>query len=64
MNNDSVICYLGAPLTLKNGVTVGSLCVIGQKPRSFSDTDKVHLLELAGRVTDYLNEKLEAITES
>lgn len=64
VNNDSVICYLGAPLTLKNGVTVGSLCVIGQKPRSFSDTDKVHLLELAGRVTDYLNEKLEAITES
>lgn len=64
VTNDSVICYLGAPLTLKNGVTVGSLCVIGQRPKSFSDTDKTHLLELADRVANHLNERLDEIAEN
>ena len=63
MTNDSVICYLGAPLTLKNGITVGSLCVIGHKPKSFSEDDKVKLLELAKRVTDHLNAKLANVIE-
>lgn len=63
VTNDSVICYLGAPLTLKNGITVGTLCVIGQKPKSFDDTDKKHLLALAGRITDHLNNKLTGVIE-
>lgn len=63
VNNDSVVCYLGAPLTLKNGVTVGTLCVIGQEPRSFSDENKSQLLELASRLTDYLNDKLTKVIE-
>ena len=63
VNNDSVVCYLGAPLTLQNGITVGTLCVIGQEPRSFDDKDKSQLLELASRVTDYLNEKLTKVIE-
>ena len=63
VNNDSVVCYLGAPLTLKNGVTVGTLCVIGQEPRSFSENDKSQLLEIASRLTDYLNDKLTKVIE-
>ncbi|MGB1936899.1 MAG: GAF domain-containing protein [Akkermansiaceae bacterium] len=63
VTNDSIVCYLGAPLTLKNGVTVGTLCVIGHEPRSFDATDKVQLLELASRITDYLNDKLTKVTE-
>ena len=61
VTNDSVICYLGAPLTLKNGITVGTLCVIGQEPKSFDDSDKANLLELADRITGYLNGKLDNI---
>ena len=61
VTNDSIVCYLGAPLTLKNGVTVGTLCVIGKEPRSFDATDKVQLLELASRITDHLNDKLTKV---
>lgn len=58
VSNDAVTCYLGAPLTLQNGVTVGTLCVIGQEPKSFAEGDKVLLLELASQITAYLNDKL------
>ena len=61
VTNDSVICYLGAPLTLKNGITVGTLCVIGQEAKSFDQNDKVNLLELADQITGHLNDKLDNI---
>ena len=61
VTNDSVICYLGAPLTLKNGITVGTLCVIGQEAKCFDQNDKVNLLELADQITGHLNDKLDNI---
>jgi len=61
VTNDSVVCYLGAPLTLKNGITVGTLCVIGQEAKCFDQNDKVNLLELADQITGHLNDKLDNI---
>jgi GAF domain-containing protein len=49
--------YVGAPLTLPGGATVGSLCLIDTQPRGFDDMDRAILgtlrdlavAELAGR---------------
>lgn len=40
------IAYLGMPLTLKSGFTIGTLCVIDHKPRHWSDQDMLILHEL------------------
>jgi diguanylate cyclase (GGDEF)-like protein/PAS domain S-box-containing protein len=39
--------YAGAPLVLRSGIRVGTLCVIDRKPRSFSDFDKAKLQDFA-----------------
>lgn len=40
--------YAGAPITLKDGMRVGSLCIIDLEPRSdFSDEDRMLLTDLA-----------------
>jgi len=64
VTNDNVTCYLGCPLTLKNGITVGTLCVIGVEPKSFDQDDKLHLLELASEITEYLNTKLSTAIDA
>ncbi|MCB8835839.1 bifunctional diguanylate cyclase/phosphodiesterase [Aurantimonas sp. VKM B-3413] len=47
--------YAGAPLTVRNGQTIGTLCIVDTQPRaSFSDGDKVLLSELAAVVLDKL----------
>jgi hypothetical protein len=47
--------YLGEPVTI-GGSVVGSLCVIGTEPRTFSDGDRTALSKLAARVTRRLGE--------
>ena len=42
--------YAGAPLHDRYGYRVGTLCVIDNKPRTFSDDDKVTLRDLADLV--------------
>lgn len=42
--------YAGAPLTVRNGHRIGTLCVIDRKPRSFSSDDGNRLRMLAGLV--------------
>jgi GAF domain-containing protein len=39
--------YAGAPLRTSAGLTLGSLCVIDTKPRSFSDAERRRLQEMA-----------------
>jgi diguanylate cyclase (GGDEF)-like protein/PAS domain S-box-containing protein len=39
--------YAGAPLVLRSGIRVGTLCVIDRKPRSFSDLQKTQLQDFA-----------------
>jgi PAS domain S-box-containing protein len=47
--------YAGAPLTAPNGYRLGTLCLIDTKPRSFSESDRASLRDLAGVVVDELN---------
>jgi len=42
--------YAGAPLVLASGHALGSLCIIDQAPRRFSDTDRRRLTDLAALV--------------
>ena len=42
--------YAGAPLHAPEGVTLGTLCLIDNKPREFSDDDVMQLRELADMV--------------
>jgi len=47
--------YAGAPLTAPNGYRLGTLCLIDDAPRSFSEEDRRTLNDLAGVVMDELN---------
>lgn len=41
-----VVAYLGIPMKLPNGVTLGSFCAIDTKPRKWTDEDKTVMHEL------------------
>lgn len=42
-------CYLGVPLTTPDGYNIGTLCVLGTEPRSFTPTDE-EVLKNFGRL--------------
>lgn len=46
--------YAGAPLVIRPGIRLGTLCVLDTKPRIFSETDRRRLSDLAQMVTDQL----------
>jgi len=46
--------YAGAPLTAPNGSRLGTICLIGDEPRSFSEKKRETLTDLAGVVMDEL----------
>ncbi len=46
--------YAGAPLTAPNGYRLGTICLIEDEPRSFSEENRETLTELAGVVMDEL----------
>ncbi|MBB1383045.1 GGDEF domain-containing protein [Shewanella sp. 11B5] len=46
--------YAGYPLTMPNGVRVGTLCIIDDKPRSFSKDDEAALEDLGKIVAEEL----------
>lgn len=46
-----VIGYLGIPMTLEDGNTLGSFCVIDNQPRNWTDTEIKIMRELAAIVT-------------
>jgi sigma-B regulation protein RsbU (phosphoserine phosphatase) len=52
--------YAGAPLKTRDGFNLGTLCVIDQQPREFSDEDAEILTELAEVVVDELELRLAA----
>ena len=52
--------YAGAPLTTHDGFRLGTLCVIDQQPRQFSDEDATVLSDLADVVMDELELRLSA----
>jgi diguanylate cyclase (GGDEF)-like protein len=53
-------CYLGVPLTTPEGYNVGSLCIIGTEPRSFTEDDAKTLANFARLVMSQLELRLLA----
>lgn len=50
-----LVGYLGVPLQTKDGVTIGTLCVISDAPREWADGDVQELSDLGALVTAYLD---------
>jgi diguanylate cyclase (GGDEF)-like protein len=46
--------YAGVPLTLRPGVNIGTLCIVGMAPRSFTPEDEAHLTALADLIVNEL----------
>ena len=46
--------YAGAPLRLRSGHHVGSLCLIDREPRVFTELQKIQLQDLAGMVVSQI----------
>jgi GAF domain-containing protein len=51
---EGIRCYLGVPLITRNQQAVGTLCVLGVAPRSFSEADLDQLQVLANEVLTLL----------
>jgi diguanylate cyclase (GGDEF)-like protein len=56
--------YAGMPLKTRDGFTVGTVCAIDRRPRSFSSRDLVILQELAGACMDRIELLESAATDS
>jgi diguanylate cyclase (GGDEF)-like protein len=54
--------YAGRPLKY-NGVFIGTLCVIDYKPRTFSETDRIILKDLASLVVEEIRVRDLALTD-
>ncbi|WP_275785728.1 sensor domain-containing diguanylate cyclase [Pararhizobium gei] len=56
--------YAGVPLKTRDGHTIGTICAIDRKPRSFSARDLAVLQELTGAVMDRMELLQSAATDS
>lgn len=54
LGNPSVRFYAGHPVAAPDGSKIGTLCLIDQVPRHFSDDERATLRDLAGMVTHEL----------
>lgn len=54
---DNVRCYAGIPLVTSTGQTLGTLCVIGTEPRSFTEAELDILCALAKQAMDRIEER-------
>jgi GAF domain-containing protein len=54
---DNIRCYAGIPLVTATGQTLGTLCVIGTEPRSFSEAELDTLRGLANQAMDRIEER-------
>jgi GAF domain-containing protein len=57
---DGVMCYAGIPLKTSSGKVLGSLCVIGDKARSFEEKELADLSNYAAEVVRRLEERAAA----
>lgn len=55
--NQGIRCYAGIPLITSAGHAIGTLCVVGTKPRRFSDTDLDLLREASRRAVARIEER-------
>ena len=54
VHEDGIRCYAGIPLVSRNGFVLGTLCVIGDKKRTFTEEDLTALRRLARKAVDRL----------
>jgi GAF domain-containing protein len=54
---DGIACYAGIPLVTSRGHVLGTLCVLGTAPHTFTDHDLDVLRELAGRAAARIEER-------
>ena len=48
--NSGIRFYAGAPLTTREGQTLGAMCVLGTEPREITDQERATLIDLAAMV--------------
>ena len=58
----NVVAYLGTPVFLPNGEPVGALCIIEEKPRSWTDDELKLLNSIADCVSDQIALRIELKT--
>jgi GAF domain-containing protein len=63
VENDQVICYAGIPLVSSRGHTLGTLCVIGHQPHSFTEHEMGILRSLADRAVARIEERRRPAAE-
>lgn len=51
---EGVRCYAGVPLVTRRGWVVGTLCVLGGAPRTFTETELAGLRALADAAMEYV----------
>lgn len=56
-------CYLGAPLIMSDGHRIGSMCILGTEPRSFTETEKRMIQSFAALVTSQIELRQIASTD-
>lgn len=54
---DGIRFYAGAPLRLRSGHRIGTLCVIGDRPRRLDDDERASLADLAEIATRFLESR-------
>lgn len=57
VEHDGVVCYAGFPLISSRGHALGTLCVIGHEPHTFSDEELGVLRSLADRAVERIEER-------
>jgi diguanylate cyclase (GGDEF)-like protein len=51
--------YMGQPIKSPDGFLIGTVCVIGKRPRQFGSADRERLIGLAGTVEDLIQAHLQ-----
>lgn len=59
----NVIAYLGMPLTLRDGVSLGSFCVIDNQPRRWNSTEIAIVSVLAEMITAEIDLRADVMRE-
>jgi signal transduction histidine kinase/ActR/RegA family two-component response regulator len=57
----NVIFYAGYPIEIKEGIRIGTLCLIDNKPRKFSTEDRKKLITFGEQVEFLLKQRLQLI---
>ncbi|MFK7951300.1 MAG: GAF domain-containing protein [Ekhidna sp.] len=63
IRDPNVRFYAGAPLVDKEGYALGTLCVLDNKPREFTEKDKKILITLANRVVQLIELRKENLLQ-